>query len=129
MENSILNFGYEAVAILAPILCMLVIGLLSKKFGLENLIKLQNVYESHQAEIALIKQLAVISVRAIEQKYGGIKFGAEKLALAMKDLSEALEKIGIQISAKELDKFVHDALKELKDEFGEQWDKKVKEKE
>lgn len=120
MGDILLQLGYEVLAIAVPALVIMTIELLRRKLGIENLKKIQIELEAHETEIMLIKELAVTIVRKVEQKHKDKK-GDGKLIPATELLAESLHKIGIQLTEEELDTYIHDALRQLKDEFGEQW--------
>jgi len=87
---------------------------IQKKLGSEKVQKI--IYE-----LETKKELARIAVMFVQQAYKDLG-GAEKYDKAAEWLSDAADKIGIQLSEEEIKGLIEAALKELKTELGEAWD-------
>jgi len=72
-------------------------------------------------ELATKRELARVAVLFVQQAYKVLS-GSEKYDKAAEWLSDAADKIGIQLSEEEIKGLIEAALKELKTELGEVWD-------
>jgi LL-H family phage holin len=110
------------ISLLWNILLMLItlgVGLLTiwlkKRLGLEGMKKAQAEWENMQ-------ELAMVAVRYAEQAY--MKYGgATKKEKALAFLSRELALLGLKISEDTIDALIEAALREIKDQFGEEWAK------
>ena len=66
------------------------------------------------------EHLAVIAVRFVEEYYKDIK-GEEKLDKACEWMAEALKSFKIKATPEEIKGFVLNALRRIKDEYGNRW--------
>jgi LL-H family phage holin len=114
MEELVLRLVYDILAILITIAVAMLIGWLKKKLGVEGLKKVQE-------ELAAKQELALLAVKAVEQLWGGVLHGDEKVEKATEIISEQATKIGLNISSEEIRTLIEWAVRTMKDEFGEEW--------
>jgi len=114
MHDLFLQLLYDIIAILVPILVGYAIAWLQKRIGTEKL-------EAVVRELATKRELARVAVLFVQQAYKDLG-GAEKYDKAAEWLSDAADKIGIQLTEEEIKGLIEAALKELKTELGEAWD-------
>jgi len=72
------------------------------------------------ALIKLKKELAIGAVQYAEEKFRNLK-GPEKYRQAFQWLSERFCQYGLDIDPDDLDGLIHDALMDLRNEFGREW--------
>lgn len=75
--------------------------------------------------IAKLKQqdiLVKIAVQSVQQSYKNLK-GEQKLSIAKKQIVQMANVHGIKIKEDQIDYVVNSAVKELKKDFGEAWNK------
>ncbi|MDF2534324.1 MAG: hypothetical protein K0R18_481 [Bacillales bacterium] len=94
------------------------IAFLKKKIGVENMKKIQE--QSH-----LIKQIVEMGVKYAEQTFES----GEKLDHAIEWIITTLASKGIKVEEKEIRGLVEATIRELKDQFGEEWGKATSKKE
>lgn len=112
-ENQIVQLGYDALAILIPALVALAMEYLRQRLGAEKLKKIQE-------ELSTKQDLAVIAVKFAEQAYSELK-GPEKYEKAAEWLVSQADKIGVKITSDEIKGLIEWALREIKDQLGEEW--------
>jgi len=115
----IVTIGNQAIAILVPALCLMFIELLRRRLGLENIKKIQ-------AELETKQNLAILAVKFAAQAYQDLG-GPQKYSHAALWLTNQVQKIGLNITPSEIKGLIEAALRIIKDEFGEEWAKVVKE--
>jgi len=116
MEDLVLRLAYDILAILITVAVALLIGWLKKKLGIEGIKKVQE-------ELTAKQELALLAVKAVEQLWGGVLHGDEKVQKATEFISEQAAKVGLAISPEEIRTLIEWAVRTLKDEFGEAWGK------
>ncbi|WP_422448562.1 phage holin [Thermoanaerobacterium sp. DL9XJH110] len=114
MEDLVFRLVYDALAILITVVVAMLIGLLKKKLGVEGLKKVQE-------ELTAKQELALLAVKAVEQLWGGVLHGDEKVEKATEIISEQATKIGLNISSEEIRTLIEWAVRTMKDELGEEW--------
>lgn len=110
---TIIDLAMGALSILIPALVGIVIELIRRKLGLETMKRLQVEMESK-------KDLADSAVKFVEELYRAGN-GDKKLAEAITWVTEELTKKGIKADENEIKGLVLSALKQIRGEFGEQW--------
>ncbi|MEG6615408.1 phage holin [Peptococcaceae bacterium 1198_IL3148] len=113
MEDKIVQIAYEVLAILIPALVALVAELVRRRLGTERIQKIQE-------ELVAKQELAIIAVKFVEQAYMQLK-GPEKYQQAAAWLAKQAQNHGIKLAEDEIKGLVEWALREIKDELGEQW--------
>lgn len=116
MEDLVLRLAYDILAILITVAVALLIGWLKKKLAIEGIKKVQE-------ELTAKQELALLAVKAVEQLWGGVLHGDEKVQKATEIISEQAAKVGLAISPEEIRTLIEWAVRTLKDEFGEAWGK------
>ncbi|MEN6351674.1 MAG: phage holin [Syntrophomonas sp.] len=116
-ENMLVNLAYGALSILVPALCAIVIELMRRKLGLENIKKVKHELDNK-------KELANLAVKFVEQAYKDIK-GRDKFDKAAEWLASQAKEKGLQVTPEEIQGLIEAAIRMAKDEFGEQWGKAV----
>lgn len=116
MEDLVLRLAYDILAILITVAVALLIGWLKKKLAIEGIKKVQE-------ELTAKQELALLAVKAVEQLWGGVLHGDEKVQKATEFISEQAAKVGLAISPEEIRTLIEWAVRTLKDEFGEAWGK------
>ncbi len=116
MEDLVLRLAYDILAILITVAVVLLIGWLKKKLAIEGIKKVQE-------ELTAKQELALLAVKAVEQLWGGVLHGDEKVQKATEFISEQAAKVGLAISPEEIRALIEWAVRTLKDEFGEAWGK------
>ncbi|MEN6325769.1 MAG: phage holin [Syntrophomonas sp.] len=117
MEYKLFTLCYDALGILIPALCLIVIELIRRKLGLEKMKKIQ-------AELETKQELANLAVQFAEQGYKEMH-GQEKYNRAAEWLAARARERGIKVTADEIKGLIEAALRSLKDEFGDQWANQV----
>lgn len=114
MEDLVLKLAYDVLAILITVAVAMLIGWLKKKLGVEGLKKVQE-------ELTTKQELALLAVKAVEQVWGGVLHGDEKVEKAAEFISTQAAKAGLTISPEEIRTLIEWAVRTMKDEFGEEW--------
>ena len=86
-----------------------------RRLGIEGMRRIE-------MELHLRQDLAVIAVKYAEQAYRNLR-GPDKYVHASEWLSKALEARGLRVSPEDLRALIEWALREIRDEFGDQWGK------
>ncbi len=115
MHSLVMTIIENALIIIVTLAAGFVVAYLRRRLGVEGMQKLE-------AELVLKQELAILAVRFIEQVYLDLD-GPEKYSRAALWLSSRLEEKGITISPEEIQGLIEAALRELKDEFGNEWAK------
>lgn len=116
MEDLVLRLAYDFLAILITIVVAMLVGWLKKKLGVEGIKKVQE-------ELVAKQELALLAVKAVEQLWGGVLHGDEKVQKAAEFISTQAAKAGLTISPEEIRTLIEWAVRTMKDEFGEEWAK------
>lgn len=116
MEDLVLRLVYDVLTILITVAVAMLIGWLKKKMGVEGLKKVQE-------ELTAKQELALLAVKAVEQLWGGVLHGEEKVKKATEIISQQATKIGLKISPEEIRTLIEWAVRTMKVEFGEVWAK------
>lgn len=119
MKTTLVNIGYQVLAVLIPALCFMGIELLRRKLGLENMKKVQ-------AELETKEKLAILAVKFAAQAYWDLG-GPQKYTHAAIWLTNQAQRIGLKFTPSELKGLIEAALRMIKDQFGEEWAKAIKE--
>lgn len=77
-------------------------------------------YFSKNSDLENKKELAVSVVRFVEQVYESTN-GEEKFRVAKQRLIDLANENGLKITQKQVETFIEEAVRGLKDEFGEGW--------
>ena len=117
MHDLVMTVIENILIILVTLAAGFIIAYLKKRIGVEGMLRIER-------ELALKQELAILAVRFIEQVYRDIG-GPEKYSRAALWLSSRLEEKGITISPEEIRGLIEAALRELKDEFGNEWAKTI----
>jgi len=115
MQNQLIQLGYDALAVLIPLLVALVGEYVRRKIGTENLTKIA-------AQLGTKQDLALMAVRFVEQVYKDAG-GQAKFNEALEWLSARANDHGVKVAPDEARGLIEAALRELKDSFGEEWGK------
>lgn len=118
MEELILNLVYDIFAILITVAVALLVGLLKEKLGVEGIKKVQE-------ELLTKQELALLAVKAVEQLWGGVLHGDEKVEKAAEYISTQAAKAGLSIKPEEIRTLIEWAVRTMKDKFGEEWAKSI----
>lgn len=117
IETFVISLLWDILLFLIIFLAGLVIKWLKNKIGIERM-------KLAQAEWDNVKDLAAVAVKYAEQAYMAYG-GAEKKEKALAFLSRELAQLGIKVSSETLSDLIEAVLREIKDEFGEEWVKAV----
>lgn len=117
MEDRLVVLCYNALSILIPALCAILIELIRRKLGLEKMRKMQQELETK-------KDLAHLAVRMTEQVYQNLH-GQDKFDRASEWLTARARERGLNINSDELQGLIEAALRMANDEFSKQWGKQV----
>jgi LL-H family phage holin len=117
MEDKIITLGYNAMAILIPALCAILIELIRRELGLEKM-------RSIQAELQTKQVLASLAVKMVEQAFKDLR-GQDKYNHAAAWLATQAGERGIKVTPDEVKGLIESAIRMAKDEFGEEWAKRV----
>ena len=115
----IVTIGNQAIAILVPALCLMLIELMRRRLGLENVKKIQ-------AELKTKQELAVMVVKFVAQAYQDLN-GVQKYNQAALWLTNQVQALGFKTTPTEIKGLIEAALRNIKDVLGEEWAKVVKE--
>lgn len=119
IEDIIIGLIWKVILLLITLAVGFLIAWLEKRWGIEKMKKAQ-------AEWNNMQELAMVAVKYAQQAY--MKYGgAERKEKALAFLSRELAQLGLKISEDTIDALIEAALREIKDEFGEEWAKAVKE--
>jgi LL-H family phage holin len=122
VEEMIMELAYNVLLILVTAGVGLLVELIRRKLGTENMRKIKSELETKQ-------ELALVAVKAVEQLWTGKLKGERKVAKAAEYISAQAEKIGLKISQYEIELLIEWAVRTMKDEFGEEWGKAAATKE
>lgn len=114
MEDSILRLAHDVLAVLATAAVAMLIGWLKKRLGVEGLKKIREQLRAKQ-------EVALLAVKVVEQLWGGVLHGDEKVQKAAEIISRQAARIGLSMSADEIRTLIEWAVRTMKDEFGEEW--------
>lgn len=117
MKDTILTLAYDLIVILVPMLVGFLVELLRRKLGVEKMKRIQQ-------ELSTKQDLAVLAVRFVEQVYKDYN-GPEKYNKAAEWLVAQLEKTGLKFTTDEVKGLIEAALREIKDNFGDEWAKTI----
>lgn len=117
MEDLVLNVTYDLLLLLATVAAGLLVAWLKKRLGVEGVNKVN-------AELQAKQELATLAVRFVEQFYQNLH-GEDKYQKAAEWLASRAGDMGLKITAEEIKGLIEAALRTFKDEFGEEWAKKV----
>lgn len=113
MEEKILQLGYNALAIIGPLLVAIAAEYLRRKLGNERL-------ERIKRELEAKKELAATAVRFAEQAWQDLG-GQGKYEAAAGWLADQAQARGIKVTDAEVKGLIEAALREIKDALGEEW--------
>ncbi len=113
MEDRVLQLAYSAVSVLVPILVAMAVEYLRRRLGTEKVRRIQE-------ELTAKQDLAMVAVKFVEQVYVEAK-GPEKYNAAAEWLAGQARKMGLQLSGAEIRALIEWALREIKDQLGEEW--------
>lgn len=114
----IVTIGNQAISILVPAICIMLVELLRRRLGLEKMKKVQ-------AELETKQSLAILAVKFAAQAYRDLN-GPQKYSQAAIWLTNQIQKLGMKVTPSELKGLIESALRMIKDEFGEEWAKVFK---
>lgn len=117
MSEVLIDVAKGILSILIPIGAGLAVEFVRRRLGLERARQIQ-------AELRTKQELAFMAVKFAEQFYKDC-VGEEKYRAAANWLSDQVRKVGIQISGEEIRGLIEWALREIKDELGNEWAKRV----
>jgi len=103
----------QVLYVLAVLVASGIVGLIYRRWGVEGMKKFESELKAKQ-------ELARIAVRFVQQFYHDMN-GDKKFDEAAKWLSERLKEKGIKVSYDEVRGLIDGAVREFKDEFGENW--------
>jgi LL-H family phage holin len=116
LDEKIIALSYNAMTILVPVLCAILIELIRRKLGLENCRKIQ-------AELQTKQVLATLAIKMAEQAFKDLH-GQDKYDQAATWLATQAGERGIKVTPNEVKGLIEAALRMAKDEFGEEWAKR-----
>jgi len=111
------NLVNNVLVLLAMLAATYVIAWLQKRLGVE---KMQQI----ESELATKKELAALAVRFVEQVYKDLH-GEQKYQKAAEWLAARAGELGLRVTPEEIKGLIEAALRAFKDEFGEEWAKRV----
>lgn len=117
MNELIITVVENVLIILVTLAAGYLVAYLRKRLGVEGAQKIE-------AELALKQELAALAVRFVEQAFRDLK-GEEKYNQAAQWLSGRAREIGLSVTAEEVKGLIEAALRAFKDEFGEEWAKRM----
>lgn len=115
MENLILSVIYDVFAVLITVATGYFVAWLRQKLGAEGIRRVHH-------ELAAKQDLAIVGVKYAEQALRSA-LGSEKYRAAADWIKKQADRIGLDLSDEEIDVLVEWALREIKDQFGDQWAK------
>jgi len=118
MQDIIFSALSQILLVLVTILAGYLVRLIVAKVGLDKINKAA-------AELAANQTLAVMAVRYAQQCYWAQK-GYTRYAKAADWLAGELMSRGVKVTSDQIKILIESALRELKDEFGEEWAKAIK---
>ena len=118
MEELVMKLAFDLLLLLITAGVALAVELIRRKLGTEKMRKIQT-------ELEMKQELALLAVKAVEQLWGGVLHGEEKVTKATEFISEQAAKVGLSISSEEIRTLIEWAVRTMKDEFGEEWAKAV----
>lgn len=116
-DNSWTNILSLVLTLAIPPLVGLSIELLRRQLGTERLREIQE-------ELDTKRELATAAVRFAEQAYQTLD-GPQKFQKASEWLSREAQKYGLKLSPEEIKGLIESSLRMLKDQFADQWSKKI----
>lgn len=117
MHDLVMTVIENILIILVTLAAGAVVVYLKRRLGVEGMQRLEG-------ELALKQELALLAVRFIEQVYLEMD-GQEKYSRAALWLSARLSDYGLTVSPDEIKGLIEAALRELKDQFGNEWAKVI----
>lgn len=115
MREQLIKLAYDVLAIMVPALVTVGVAWLYKRLGVERVAQIREQLETKRA-------LAEAAVLFVQQVYWELD-GPAKYNQAAAWLSDMAARYGLEISDDEIKGLIEAALKLLKAEFGEQWEK------
>lgn len=112
-----MQLGYDALAILVPVLVAAAAEYLRRKLGNERL-------EQVRRELETKKELANTAVKFAEQAWKDAG-GEEKYEAAVGWLAAEAQARGMKVTDAEVKGLIEAALREIKDALGEEWAKSM----
>lgn len=119
MEEKLLNIACDALAILIPVLAAFLIELMRRYIGTE---KLRRVHKEFTAK----QEIALLAVRVVEQYWSGTLHGEEKVDRAVNIMLLYAQRYGLKFKPHEFNDLIEQAVRRMKDEFGNEWAKVVR---
>lgn len=113
MREQFVQLMFDVLKIVLPVLGVMLVRYLFSKVGIDKQDKIKSMIENK-------KDLAIIAVRFVEQVYKDID-GEEKFHQAFQWVADAFEKYGYSVDANEIEGLIEATLKQMKDEFADQW--------
>ena len=110
-----MEFLQNALMLLIAAAVALLMEVLRRQLGFDTMRKIE-------LELQLEQDLALVAVKYAEQAYRG-STGPAKYVHASEWLSTVLEARGMRVSPENLRVLIEWALREIRDEFGDQWGK------
>ncbi len=117
MEVKLIEIGYNALAILIPVLVTIGIEFLRRKMGTEKMKKIQE-------ELAAKKELADLAVKFVQQVWFDLS-GPERFEKAAEWLAARAAEQGLKLSSDEIKGLIEAAIRLAKDQFGNEWGNKT----
>jgi LL-H family phage holin len=118
IEELITKLIWDILLLLITLGVGLFVAWLNKRLGTEGMTKAQ-------AEWSNMQELALVAVRYAEQAYRNYG-GSVKKEKALAFLSREMAQLGLKISEDTLSALIEAALREIKDQLGEEWANTVK---
>ena len=115
MNDTILALIQDAMYFLIALGVGFLVAYLKKKIGVEKLRKLQK-------ESEFIKEVVMAGVKYAEMRFET----GQKLDEASQWITNRLNEKGLSVSKEEVDGLIESSLRDIKDEFGENWGEAVK---
>lgn len=113
MEDKIMQLGYDALAVLIPLLVAAAAEYLRRRLGNEKLEQIKRELETKQV-------LANTAVKFAEQAWQDLG-GQTKYETAAGWLATEAQARGIKVTDAEIKGLIEAALREIKDALGEEW--------
>ncbi len=113
MEKLFLDVSYNFLLILATLLAGFAMAWLRKRIGVEGMNRIG-------AELATKQKLAALAVRFVDQAYRDLHGEAKYQKAAEWVVARAME-LGLKVTPEEIKGLIEAALREIKDEFGNEW--------
>lgn len=116
MREQFVQLMFDVLKIVLPVLGVMLVRYIFSKVDIDKQDKIKSIIENK-------KDLAMIAVRFVEQVYKDID-GEEKFHHAFEWVASAFEKYGYPVDADEIEGLIEATLRQMKDEFTEQWTRK-----